>query len=365
MKALVKTGVVFTAAMIAIPAAAQVNDCNSVLQNGTFKYSQFSSNSFFQQIIYSRFIESTYASSKSDRGIGIDIPIGEAVIGHGNYSEAEYNAKKASIQDEHFSKITSVNYTSSMISSGDGDILKAWNACIAQNAGGLTVRIIPLTATKVLVDLRWLPQGTRYRTRLASDVKLDGVNSLADVSEPACFRRKTWITQGRGCQSSVTLKDAWTPLVITVNATDGSAYAFAPARITLKNERAPLSVPNYTVELKRQGERTEAERSYQLPGDLRLAGWVIDPASVRGAVAKTFDNGRSGTNYCAGPKTRPQLYTIAYTFNSRSQKSGGDGWTIGCRMTVQGEMMRGRWVTDETERLPPPPSELGSDKPAP
>lgn len=352
-------------AVLAVPAFAQPADCNAVLANGAFKYASLSSNSYFQQVLYSRFLESTYQSSKSDRGIGIDIPIGEAVMGRGSYSEAEYEAKKKSIEDVRFSQITSANYTQTVVSSGDGEVLEAWTKCIVQGGGGLQVRLTPLTATKVLVDMRWLPQGNKFRTALASDVRLEGINLARDVSEPSCFRRGKRIVQGVGCRATVTLKDAWTPLPITVNATDGAADAFIPARIKLKDEREPLVVPAYYREFKRDGVVTAPERQFSLSAEQRGYGWVIDPGSVRGAVSKVFDNGSSGTNYCKRPSTAVQLYSIAYTFESRSAEHGHDGWTIGCQMIVQGQMMRSRGVADEAERLPPPQPEPGSDRAAP
>jgi hypothetical protein len=80
--------------MTAASSTAYAQDqCSDVLRNGTFQTANYRDNSYFQQIIYSRFVRSTYESSKTDRAGGFNIPVGEIVLG-ANYSRGDYDQKK-------------------------------------------------------------------------------------------------------------------------------------------------------------------------------------------------------------------------------------------------------------------------------
>jgi len=79
--------------------------CNDVLQNGTFQTSRFLDSSYFQQIVWSKFLRSSFQSSKTDRSGGLSVPVGELFLG-ANYSEEQYNSKKSQMQSEYFNQIT-------------------------------------------------------------------------------------------------------------------------------------------------------------------------------------------------------------------------------------------------------------------
>lgn len=332
---------------------AQTTDCNAVLQNGTYKYSQFASNSYYQQILYSQFLRTTFQSSKTEKGIGIDVPVGKAVMGSLDYDEAAFMAKQESLRDTRFSQVTAINSTQTMLASGDGDILKAWLGCVYSKRGSLAAYFEPRTSTLATLVVQWLPgDGPISEAKLSQNVNIIGADPSFKL--PDCLKANKKIKQGVGCRVSVPIKDAWTPLTVDVNSYQGNAGAFVPARIKLVSERLPVQVPPYYLELFRLGTITTPDKVFTMDPADQAAGWVIDPSSVRSSVGKNFDNGRSGTNWCAGPTQTVGFHQIAYRFRSNTAKSGGDGWTIGCTMTVTAERIRDRWVADEIAKLPPP-----------
>ena len=336
---------------VAGTASAQTSECNAVLRNGAFKHSSYINNSYYQQIVFSRFLSSTYETSKTDTSLGGGIPIGEAVMGSLNYDESAYNAKKASIDSTHLVTITQTNETQTMLSSGDGDILKAWTNCIQQKCG-LAVRFELRNARMATIYIDWHGQARTYTTKLTQPVALPGID-MKSVSDPSCFRKGKKIEQGVGCRSTITLPDAFTPLNITVSAKDGSADAYLPARLKLINERSALQIPTWTHRYFRNGQNV-AMNSFDLDHPSVQDKWAIDPRSITGTVTRDWDEGRSNTNWCASPefKSTGQQIIMNYKYNSATQ--GGDGKPFECSMKVFGEKMRTRWVADEEVRPSPP-----------
>ncbi|MDO9431125.1 MAG: hypothetical protein Q7T84_07470 [Phenylobacterium sp.] len=245
-------------------ATAQVNDCNAVLRGGTFSYSMMRNNSYYQQIVYTRFLQSTYESSKTDQSLGAGIPLGEMVMGTLSYDQSAYEAKKASIDSTNFQRITQINETQTVLVSGDSAVLNAWTNCIKNGAGGLAVRFELRNAQLATLIIDWFPQGNKYKTKLSSNITIPGVDLRAS-SDPSCFKKGKKIVQAVGCRSNITLPDAWTPAAVTIAATDGAADAYLPPRIRLITETEPLPPITWYKEYFRNGRSTTSPQTWLLP----------------------------------------------------------------------------------------------------
>lgn len=181
------------------PAFAQ-DACNDVLKEGPYSYQTYRDDSSFNQIIWSRFLKSSYESSKIDRSAGFGVPVGEIVLG-GNYSEADYNAKKAQIEAVYFNQVTATREIDVALMSGDEEVLKAWTSCMQDRGGGMTVRFEPLSPTDVFMIVEYFNQGNRNSDKLARDVTLpQGVVAAAGGH---CLRRNKRIVNGKSCTATL------------------------------------------------------------------------------------------------------------------------------------------------------------------
>lgn len=338
----------FAACSLASAAHAEPDQCKDVLINGTFQYSAYKNNTYFLQILYSRFVSSTFESSKSDTSLGMGIPLGEAVMGSLNYDQDQYNAMKRSIDQTKFKRVEMRNELSTMLSSGDPGVLSAWTQCIVKHGGGLSVRFEPLSARQARVVIEYNSQGTQHWARLASHVAIKGI-ATEHISNPECFKRKRKIVAGSPCRSTINLPDAVTPLSIDVNAEQGSASAFLPARIRLVEQRERVPVDELYGEYFRRGNVREV-RSHSISPDDQKAGWMLASANSRHSVGKVFDNGRNN-NSCYDSFANVSPYAVEYGYNVVSHTRGHGGWTVGCRGTYYVERFRRVWEPDENSPL--------------
>ena len=144
--------------LTAQPAAALTSQeaCSDILQNGTFQTARYRQNDYFQQIIYSRFISSTYESSQTDTAAGFGIPLGEAVMGSGSYSRGEYDARKAQIQSTFLNVVQQSREVDVALTSGDTAVIDAWKQCMIKRGGGVSMRFEAASATDAFCNHRFL-----------------------------------------------------------------------------------------------------------------------------------------------------------------------------------------------------------------
>ncbi|WP_242116814.1 hypothetical protein [Sphingomonas lacusdianchii] len=341
------------ACLYAATAKAEPDQCKDVLRNGTFRYEEYKSNSYFQQILYSRFLESTFENSKTDTSLGIGVPIGKAVMGSLNYGKDEYEAMRRSVERTNFQKIERINELSTMLYSGDQGILDAWSECIKKFGGGVSVRFDPLTYNTVRLVVEYLSQGVQHKAKLSAPIIIGNIDPKR-TTNPYCLKKGAIITAGSPCRTTITLPDAWTTLSVDVNAIQGSASAFLPSRIRLVEHRQRVPVESLSGEYFRRGNVREAS-VFNLTSEQAKEGWMLDASTATHAVGKVFDNGRNN-NSCYESFISVRPYSAEYGYNVISHTRGHGGWTVGCRGTYYLEMFRRVWEPDKTLRPPAFPS---------
>ncbi|MEG8028949.1 hypothetical protein [Sphingomonas aerolata] len=105
------------------------SQCSDVLKNGVFQTSTYRERNYFNQIIWSRFMNSTFETASNDNSLGFGVPVGEIILG-GKFTRDEYEAKKASISSEYFNQINSSNELDIALTSGDPVVLDKWAECM-------------------------------------------------------------------------------------------------------------------------------------------------------------------------------------------------------------------------------------------
>ncbi|MFS2215756.1 hypothetical protein ACCD08_14740 [Telluria sp. Tellsp104] len=345
-------------------AVAQQDRCASVLQEGIFQTANYRSNDYFKQIIYSRFLRSSYQSSKTDKGLGFGVPVGEIIMG-GNYSEAEYNQKKAQLQSEYLNTITQTREIDVALSSGDTEVLKSWTTCMKNGSGGPTLTLAVLSPTEVQITVGFL-SAPGSSMQLSESVAVPEGAEI--VSGKNCLKNRTVIQAGASCIASVKLPSAtttWSPAVQTKK--NGSAAAYLPARIELISEVRPYQLPNdcanlsenYTQELAQLCPHRLYHRIAQMeikpaftvtiPEALLIEGWYFDTASSRADLVVHYRRSPSGMSWCSDPWQRPTQYAFSYGYYAIGRWSGNDKSSVlVCSMTPQINLARQRWMPKKT-----------------
>jgi hypothetical protein len=324
---------------------AQGVDCSAVLRDGVFQQSRYRENNYFQQIVYSRFLESTYQISKEDRSAGFGVPVGEIVLG-GDYSEAEFNEKKLQIEREYFSQITRTRDIDVALSSGDPEVIGAWRACVTKAGGGLTMRFDAAAPSEIFGYIEYLPQGVQNRARLTSNVTIDAGFKVIDTE--GCLRRGKTIVAGNACRFRLAADDQKKPLLAVVNTNVASAQAFLPARIIRVRDIKP-----YPVSGSDQLNTTAFRTTKNPTNTINLAeqeikdGWRFDPATARANLYRIYGGGMNG---CNNSWSKPGAFTFSYGFTIWGHSRGNDrNWSMQCAMDVGILVIRDRWVGQGTE----------------
>lgn len=355
MKRFVVTAGFALAAMGFANSASSQDLCSSVLKDGTFQTQQYRDNSYFQQIIWSRFLKSTFQTAKTDREGGFGIPIGEIVLG-GNFSESDYNAKKESIRQEYFNQVTSSREIDVALSSGDEVIVGAWLECMRDSAGGLTVRFDPATSQEVFIIVQYFPQGTRHQVRLPQNVAIPAGVEVLDGQN--CFRRGTRFRAGNACRARVRIDRAERPVLFTVNADEASAQAFLPARVTLSRQSKPFDparLPNLNTTAFRAAYRPA--NTVVLTAEEIADGWRFDPATVQANLRMTYQAYWANRCEQGYATATPESLTYGFLIYGQSRNRGRNSSVI-CHIDVSALVRRDVWMpmTD--------PVEMGSDREA-
>ena len=322
----------------ASPAFAQ-GQCAEILRNGTLKYSSFKDNSYYQQIIWSRFIKSTYESSRRNTDAGFTVPVGEIVLG-ANYSEAQYNVKKQQLQSEYFNQISSAREIDVALTSGDEEIIDAWSRCM-DRSGGLSLRFEPVTATDVAMVLEYRNQGTRNRDRLAQNINLPAGVQVTNGAH--CLRRNTWITAGKPCIATLKFQTAMQTALIAADAQESAAQAWLPARIQLAREVQPYPFTAAHRLQEYAHKRTASPRAtVELTPEQIKDGWLFDPATAQTNLYVIKVNNQRNRCFDVVQNADAFRYTYGYTiYGGNRRRNDGD---IHCAMNPSILMRRDVWV---------------------
>lgn len=313
--------------------------CKDILSHGTFQTSRYRENNYFLQIIYSRFMSSTYEQSKNDKSLGFGVPVGEIVLG-GNYDESQFNQKKEAIKKTNLNIIQSSQEIDVALASGDPTIVSAWSGCIKDvNKGGISLRFAPRSAREVVATVEWFQAAGINRTRLSETIPLP---RGARFSQGAtCFRRGTIITNGVPCKAVIIFPDATITMTAVANTPNGSTEAYLAARTKLQRFTQP----------RRSELKESAYRQFKQPnGKMELTqkeideGWSFDQSSAQTKL--TIEYYKYWTNYCNAERKGGDLYNFTFGFNIEGQTRGkGRNSSIGCRMDASINMVRDLWVS--------------------
>lgn len=325
----------------AAAARSSADQCSDILANGTFGSSKIKDNSYLQQIIWSRFLNSTFQSSKTDKAGGANIPIGEVVLG-ANYSEEQYNAKKQQIEQSYFNQITASRELDVAVTSGDPEIIKAWSQCM-DSRGGLSVRFKPVSGsdTDVFLVIEYHRQGTKYFDTLAKDVQLPKgvvVNSGDD-----CLKAGKQIDLGNPCPVSLTFPDAKTTAAIVVRGEASSAEAWLPARIKRVREVRPFAFDDkHRLAHYFKKEAKQVSETVQLTAAEIADGWMFDASTAQTNLQITHQK-RDATCSNEFKKVDPHTYTFGYSGSAPKHGHGKDG-DANCNLNPKIMMVRDVWV---------------------
>lgn len=259
--------------LVGSPAAAQ-DTCSDVLKPGTDMSVRFHQTDQFQQALYQRFRSMTFQQSLRETGLGLSVPIGEAVMGSGDYSEASFNLRKEQIDNLYATqthRFRSIDYE---LDAHDPEVLAAWRECMGHQAR-LIIWFNRPTATQATMTLDWLNANTsQTEVRLTQDVNLrDGVRAAPSN----CLNAGHIYSVGRPCTVDLELRAADTSALISANTTNGSAQAYLPPRQRLVPHRDVWNpLPTAECQGPPPGVGTDANEPWRAWGRRCLARAITD-----------------------------------------------------------------------------------------
>jgi len=342
MKLIGFSALAFLAFAVSSPAQAQ-DQCRDVLRDGVYKYETYKNDSYFNQIVYSRFLRSDYRSAREDRSGGFNVPVGEILIG-GNFSESEYNERQSQIDRTYFSQINASREIDVALMSGDDAVLGAWTSCMTQNGGGLAVRFDPVSPTKVFMIIEYFNQGTRNSDRLRNNVVLPP--NVRITAGRGCLRTGggSVYVNGKQCIAQLELPSALTTMPVVVNARNSVATAWLPARIQLTRQTNPYPFTS-AHRLYKWAHKTD---HFPLKGEVALsaeeiaAGWMFIPDTASVTIHEISYNNRR--NNCHSPVKTPSYTRFQYGYTiyagNRRRKDGH----MECDVTPYILMRRDVWT---------------------
>jgi hypothetical protein len=333
--------------------AAGSDQCRDILKEGVFQHRNYRENAFFQQIIYSRFLSSTYQQSKSDKGFGFGVPIGEMLIG-GDYSEQAFDEKKADIQRTYSNSTTTLREVDVALTTGDEQVVSAWSNCM-RDKGGLSLRFEAVTPTQIFATLEWFAAHGIPETVLNEGLALPPGAKIDGGHE--CLRKGKRLVASNPCQATITLPNATIPWAATINSRNGSARAYLPPRIMLHREvRAFVFTKEDSLETYAKKQTLHPQREVALAKKDIDDGWRFNPSSWR----ITLDNSKScGPNGSSDLRSEATLYSVSYRFTTSAATSGPYSNCVGAgRVHPSIMLVRERWVPMST--IPPVTEGIGA-----
>jgi hypothetical protein len=318
---------------------AQNDQCRDVLLNGTLQYSRIRDNRYFKQIIYSRFMSSSYEQAKTDTAGGFGVPIGEVVLG-GDFTREQFNEKKRDLEKENFQSITSNREIDVALTSGDPIIIAAWTDCM-RSKGGLSLLFEPTSPTEVFATLEWYSMAAVTETTLDEDVNLPEGSIFSQGA--ACFKKGRTLKASGKCQAVITLPNALATLAIAVNTPHSSTRAYLPRRIELRKEVKNYPITSANV-LYAEAFRTnkKPKDAIKLSDEQIAGGWFLDvsSANLNLETIRALDG-----NYRKKRQIVLDSYTFEYELEAEGNRNGrGRNSTVVCRLTPSIRLIRERWV---------------------
>jgi len=318
---------------------AQNDQCRDILQNGTVQYSRIKDNSYFKQIIYSRFMSSSYEQAKTDTTGGFGVPVGEIVLG-GNFTNDQFNEKKRNLEKENYQSITASRELDVALTSGDATIIKAWSDCM-KNKGGISLKFDVASPTEIFATLQWFPTDTLRETTIEEDINLPPGASITQGA--GCFKSGRVLIMNRPCEAVIKLPDALTTLAFAVNTPGGSTRAYLPQRIERIKETKNYAItePN-VLNASAYRDNKKVKSSIQLSDEQIVQGWIldVDSANLNLEILRALDG-----NYCKKRQIVLNSYAFEYELEAEGNRNGaGRNSSAVCKLTPSIMLSRERWV---------------------
>ena len=338
--------IMLSAACVAASPAMAQQGCSDILRDGTFQSSNYRENSFFKQIIYSRFLSSSFQQSKRDQSLGFGVPVGEIVLG-GNYTEAQFNQKKQDVRRELSNQVVASNEVHTALASGDPTIVNAWTQCMAQAGGQLALRFEAVSPTEAFGEIAWYPgragEFTGVETTvLDEDIYL--IEGVTIVQGSACIKAGRVISRN-ACRFTVKLPDARTTIAVAVNAQHGSAKAYLPPRLKFVRDVAPYQF-NASDRLEEKFQRGQGtpSRTIQLSAVQIAQGWRLDPKTAAAPI-EIVHLGR-WVHSCTARPIEVHFYSLTYSYHGIGvdRNPPDRNTSITCRVNPRIQMVRERWI---------------------
>lgn len=348
---------IFVFICLAAGTAIAQDKCSDILKDGTFKKERYRDNFYFQQIIYSRFLSSTYEQSKDDSDLGFGAPVGDIVLG-GNYSREEFEQKKEQIRKEHLEQITTTREIDVALSSGDPVVVKNWSDCMKnRNSGAVSLRFEPVSNTEVFAILEWFAGAGINSTQLRGTIALPTGARFKEGAD--CFRHGAEITNTVGCRATIIFPDAYSSWPVSVNTPNGGTQAYLTPRLKPQTETdvykfdigrvVPGRDGSFTADENKDNLFTKAYRetkvvdwTVRLTQEQKNQGWGFDPKSVSVRLNKRRTLHRNG---CAITRQEADLYSFTYSLRIWGRPDGRSAnSTAVCDLTPFIKMERVVWI---------------------
>lgn len=340
--------------------SASAQGCSDVLKSGTFQTSQYRQNDYFQQIIISRFLSSSYQSSKSDTTGGFGIPLGEAVMGTANYSQSDYDQKKSQLQSSYSNSVSSSRELDVAVASGDPTIVNAWRDCM-KGAGGPSLRFDIQSPTEAFLKLEFFSApGTE--TSLTTDINFP--SGFEIVSGAECLKSGRKIKAGAACEVALKAPSASATAIVSANTEHGSPRAYLPARMRWVREVKPYrfaSNCNLGTEPTADDKQRCADRLWvkahqqtitptytvSLTDQEISEGWSFDTSSAKAPMSYIHRYSPSGMSWCHKDNASNLVSSTSFTYmyEALARTSGNDkGSVLVCMVQPSINLVRERYV---------------------
>jgi len=323
-------------------AAQQDDRCRDVLRNGVFATMKYEEKNYFQQVVWSRFLSSSYESSKTDKSLGFTVPLGEIVMG-GNYTEGQFKAKQRQIQNENFQRIEANNEIDTFHTFGDPTIVREWGKCMSER-GGLSLTFVKNSPTEVTAVLQWHAVGGVTETQLNQNINLPNGAVFTNGSRPLCFETGVPLRASVPCVITITLPNAVQTLQWGITTTNGAARAYLPPRIELRREKKfyiPTD-PDYQLYREKKRETVSPTITLEMSEQELNDGWIFDSTSARVSLIdmRTLDNNSCNlTDFTADAHT----FTYGLRIIGNTRRPGRNSAAV-CKVKPSIMMFRDFWV---------------------
>jgi hypothetical protein len=331
-------------------AMAQAQDrCSDVLSQGIFDYRTLQRNDYFNQLIWSRFYQSSYDQARNDRSFGLGVPVGETVLG-GNFNSEAHSSYGSQSEREYFAGITSSQQVNLALMTGNPDIIRAWRDCMQNRAGGgLSARFEISSPTEVTLIVEYFTYGDDSSDRLRESVRLPaGVIPLQNAS---CLRRGHVFRVGAssGCHIPLRVDDLNLSFTVALRGRT-STTTWLPKRPRLVSEERYYSFPGPILyrDLGNCCSNILISDIVELSASDIKAGWIFDASSASSNLFWQSHAGSSDNN-CNSPYFNVDLHRLSYGYRLYAPDRNRRDGKVLCYLTLSVKMKRNFWAFESED----------------